>query len=496
MRSSVSSKKSQTIRKLNSIPTHMSLAKIIFENQFTNQGSDLYFNRLISNDLTNGIYSSNPQLPDNSHRKLCFKDNLSYEEELSKHSDQDTEESTSCLRSITSEGKNSRIRDTMEIENFNSSNIFNNSNQIDTYHSSRSPSPKKKINRDFQYTIKNLKITDEKSLHTPTKPLLSLEDRRAVTDYLQFKSKKRSDESSRFVNDFEVVEVIGSGSYGKVYRCIHKLDKNEYAVKETFRKFSGRHKVYGLNEIQALASLNAIEENINVVRYYNSWVEDEKLYLVMEYCPMSLKGEITKKGRFSELELKKILRDVCLGLNYLHRNLIVHLDVKPENILISKASTYKLGDMGQSALAKLSSDEIEEGDARYLAPELLNSEEYPEKPELTKADVFSLGITLLELATGCALPVNGNEWQNLRNERLDILDQVVGLSSSFKKLIKLMLKRNPAERPSVKDLLVYYLPDKVELELRWEKIQRGMLEGQKKKLEGKVKTLRKRRRSV
>jgi len=137
----------------------------------------------------------------------------------------------------------------------------------------------------------------------------------------------------------------------------------------------------------------------------------------MEYCPKSLKEEMIEKGQFTEVELKKILRDICVGLSYLHRNDIVHLDIKPgkinkihknlkflENILISKTKKYKLGDMGQSALAKLSFEEIEEGDARYLAPELLNSEEYSEKPELTKADVFSLGITLFELATGNILP--------------------------------------------------------------------------------------------
>lgn len=66
-----------------------------------------------------------------------------------------------------------------------------------------------------------------------------------------------------------------------MYRCRHKLDKNEYAVKETLKRFVGSHRVYGLNEIQALASLTAIEENTNVVRYYHSWVEDEKLYLVV-----------------------------------------------------------------------------------------------------------------------------------------------------------------------------------------------------------------------
>lgn len=68
--------------------------------------------------------------------------------------------------------------------------------------------------------------------------------------------------------------------------------------------------------------------------------------------------------------------------------------------MISKTKAYKLGDMGQSAIARLSSDDVEEGDARYLAPELLNPGEFGEKSDLKKADVFSLGMTLFELATG------------------------------------------------------------------------------------------------
>lgn len=71
------------------------------------------------------------------------------------------------------------------------------------------------------------------------------------------------------------------GSFGKVYKCINKLDRKEYAVKETIRKFVGRYKAYGLNEMKALAQLTALEDNADVVRYYHSWVEDDKLFLVV-----------------------------------------------------------------------------------------------------------------------------------------------------------------------------------------------------------------------
>lgn len=75
--------------------------------------------------------------------------------------------------------------------------------------------------------------------------------------------------------------MIGNGSFGKVYKCIKKIDGHEYAIKETFRRFVGKNKSHALNEAQALASLTAIDENPNIVRYYSSWVEDEKLYLVV-----------------------------------------------------------------------------------------------------------------------------------------------------------------------------------------------------------------------
>lgn len=445
----------------------------------------LLFEDMISNQTTDITQIKQEILFDDPSQKLIFPDNLSYEEDFSKQSDQETEESNSCLRSNPSDGKTSRSKGTMEIENFSDSLIFSNLQQIERLDFSRSPSPKKKLNSS-PFTV-NMRAVGQGLLNTPAKkPLTSaVKERTPYSAFAKTRTRKDREPISRLDTDYEKIGVIGNGSFGKVYRCRNRLDKNEYAVKETFRKFVGRHKVYGLNEIQALASLTAIEENTNVVRYYHSWVEDEKLYLVMEYCPKSLKEEMKEKGRFSEEQLKKILRDICMGLSYLHRSDIVHLDIKPENILISKTNKYKLGDMGQSALAKLSSDEIEEGDARYLAPELLNSEEYQDKPELTKADVFSLGITLLEIATGYTIPMNGNDWHDLRNERLDILDNVTHLSDSFKKVIKIMLKRDPNQRPSVKELLTKYLPDKLEVALKWEKIERNLLKMEKESLEKK-----------
>lgn len=103
---------------------------------------------------------------------------------------------------------------------------------------------------------------------------------------------------------------------------------------------------------------------------------------------------------------------------------------------------------------------------------------------------------ILNLFIGYKIPVNGNDWQDLRNEKLYQLDQVEYLSPSFKKMVKLMMQRNPAQRPSAKELLTQFLPDKVNLELKWEKIEKNMLKDEKKALEGKLLQLEKRRKSL
>jgi len=301
-------------------------------------------------------------------------------------------------------------------------------------------------------------------------------------------------EFSRLTNDYKILEVLGRGSFGKVYRCINRIDKNEYAIKETFRSFTGKNKVYGLNETQALASLTAFEDNTNVVRYFNSWIEDDRLYLVMEFCPSSLKEERKQKGKMTETAVRKVLRDVCLGLAYLHRHSIAHLDIKPENILISKSMKYKIGDMGQSRIVKRAGD-IEEGDSRYVAPELLNCDDCEDEIDLKKCDIFSLGMTAFELLTDHNAPPNGDEWHQLRNGKLDLLEAIPGISQRLKILIRRMLGKSPFERPSAQELLAHDLPSEMEVELKWEKIQNRILQERKADLENQLNERKKRRNS-
>ena len=98
--------------------------------------------------------------------------------------------------------------------------------------------------------------------------------------------------------------------------------------------------------------------------------------------------------------LRKLLRDIISGLKFLHDNDVVHLDIKPENILLSKSKKYKIGDLGLVRIYNKCAD-FDEGDCRYLAPELLNASS--KSTDLRKADIFSAGVMIYELMEGMIL---------------------------------------------------------------------------------------------
>ncbi len=147
---------------------------------------------------------------------------------------------------------------------------------------------------------------------------------------------------SRFMSDYTTLEILGRGSFGTVYRCRNNIDCLEYAVKKRHKKMNsaGRMKE-ALTEVYALAAVSITEENPYIVKYFSGWFEDSSLYIVMELCKTSLQKIAQSKRRkgviITEEEVKRIMRDVTLGLKGLHSRYIVHLDIKPgRSMLISR----------------------------------------------------------------------------------------------------------------------------------------------------------------
>ncbi|XP_074368451.1 wee1-like protein kinase isoform X2 [Apium graveolens] len=264
-----------------------------------------------------------------------------------------------------------------------------------------------------------------------------------------FPSSIGSDGFPRYRTDFHEIEHIGYGNFNRVFKALKRIDGCMYAVKHSTRQLhldSERRKA--LMEVQALAALGTHE---NIVGYYNSWIENEKIYIQMELCERSLSINGSSK-LFKEGEVLSAMYQIANALKYIHERGVAHLDVKPDNIYV-KNGRYKLGDFGCATLLDASLP-IEEGDARYMPQEILN-EKYD---HLDKVDVFSLGATIYELVRGSALPESGPHFLHLREGKLPLLP---GHSIQFQNLLKAMMDPDPLRRPSSKEVVENSLFDRI-----------------------------------
>lgn len=150
---------------------------------------------------------------------------------------------------------------------------------------------------------------------------------------------------SRFKSDFDVIGELGKGSFGAVYKVLSRLDGCMYAVKAALRKAKGiadRDRM--LKEVYALAALSdqADPATFHIVRYHQAFMEEDRLYIQTELCSSNLADEIESCGRLSDQRRYKLLREMLLALEFIHRNNMVHLDIKPQNVSV--------GDCGVAAV--------------------------------------------------------------------------------------------------------------------------------------------------
>lgn len=150
--------------------------------------------------------------------------------------------------------------------------------------------------------------------------------------------------------------------------------------------------------------------------------------------------------RFTESGIWDILLQIATALEYLHKQNIIHLDLKPENIFLTDDHVLKIGDFGLSTTAGISPSLHSEGDKYYMAPEVL------EGNYSKAADIFSLGLIILELAADIELPSNGDSWQNLRHGDFSELS-LDDTSDLLNQLIKEMTRPVPESRPSIEKVL-------------------------------------------
>lgn len=200
---------------------------------------------------------------------------------------------------------------------------------------------------------------------------------------------------------YEILEKIGTGGMSDVYKAKdHKLNRF-VAVKVLKQEFSENANFVSKFRIEAQAAAGLMHPNI--VNVYDVGEESENHFIVMELVEgITLKKYIEKKARLSVKEAVSIAIQVSMGIEAAHNNHIIHRDIKPQNIIISKEGKVKVTDFGiaKAATSNTITSNVM-GSVHYTSPEQARGGYSDEK-----SDIYSLGVTMFEMLTG-RVPFNG-----------------------------------------------------------------------------------------
>uniref|UniRef100_A0A8C5GB27 non-specific serine/threonine protein kinase n=1 Tax=Gouania willdenowi TaxID=441366 RepID=A0A8C5GB27_GOUWI len=279
----------------------------------------------------------------------------------------------------------------------------------------------------------------------------------------------------RFTTDYDSIERLGKGGFGRVFKAKQKLLNRYFAIKIV------QCKEKALREVEALSDLF----HVNIVRYYTCWIEDTEyeseistdsvsssqsstdsslkyLYIQMELCnTRTLKVWIDEKNVQNvkkslqdskrREESMKIALQVVSGVEYIHGNMLIHRDLKPANILFDLHENVKLGDFG---LVTVDNDDKEnlvertayKGTRSYMAPEQRGRATYDRK-----VDIFALGLIHFELLWNLS---TGHEraklWEDARSQNFPV--KFCNHFYQESQIIKSMLCLKPEERPEASKL--------------------------------------------
>jgi serine/threonine protein kinase len=240
--------------------------------------------------------------------------------------------------------------------------------------------------------------------------------------------------------------ILGSGAYSQVKLFKHKPSSELYAIK--IIKKSIISVVLPLSSLFREISIHKSLIHDHIVRLFDQLEDDKRIYLILEYAGSSTLLDLLKKKQvLTEPQAARVLVELCLALRYMHEKGIMHRDLKPENILMTVTGKVKICDLGWSVFCERPRNTYC-GSLDYMAPEVFEGVPYS-----YPADVWSLGIVLLEMMQGVnpfVLCTEEEKVEKIKKKNWEIDDNI---TKSCRDLIRKILEFKPERRFGISDIL-------------------------------------------
>ncbi|XP_073534311.1 serine/threonine-protein kinase 17A [Phyllobates terribilis] len=249
---------------------------------------------------------------------------------------------------------------------------------------------------------------------------------------------------------------LGRGKFAVVRKCIEKETEKEFAAKIMRKRRKGQD--CRMEILHEIAVLELAKDNPWVIKLHEVYETATEVILVLEYAAG---GEIfnqcvaEREEAFKEKDVQRLMRQILKGVSFLHRHNVVHLDLKPQNILLTSDSPLgdiKIVDFGLSRIVN-DNEELREimGTPEYVAPEILSYE-----PISTATDMWSIGVLAYVMLTGTS-PFLGDDKQhtflNISQLNISYTEDFEGVSEPAVSFMKALLVREPEGRASAEDCL-------------------------------------------